>query len=213
MANIITVTNVLGTMATNCYMVVNTDTRETIIIDPADRPEFIIKRCREQQYKVTALLLTHGHFDHIRAVPGLKAEYPDVKVYAGKEEADVLKNSHVNMTIDFPPEMSMEADIYVDDGEELDLIGAKIRCIHVPGHTKGGMCYYFEENKILFSGDTLFEMSIGRSDFPTGDGQALLDNISKKLLTLPKDVVVYSGHGGKTSIGREKRSNPFFYEF
>ena len=213
MANIITVTNVLGPLATNCYMVVNTDTRETLIVDPADRPDFIIKRCREQQYKVVGVLLTHGHFDHIRAVPGLREEYPEIKVYAGKEEEDVLKNAHVNMTIDFPPEMTLEADIYVNDGEVLDLIGAKIKCLHVPGHTKGGICYYFEENKIVFSGDTLFEMSVGRSDFPTGSWEALISNISSKLLTLPTDVVVYSGHGGKTTIGREKKMNPYFQEF
>ena len=212
MANIITVTNVLGPLATNCYMVVNTDTRETLIVDPADRPDFIIKRCKEQQYKVTAVLLTHGHFDHIRAIPGLREEYPYIKVYAGKEEEDVLKNPNVNMTIDFPPEMTLEADIYVNDGEVLDLIGTKIKCLHVPGHTKGGICHYFEDNKIVFSGDTLFEMSIGRSDFPTGDWDALINNISSKLLTLPEDVVVYSGHGGKTTIGREKKMNPFFSE-
>ena len=210
MANIITVTNVLGALATNCYMAVNTDTRETLIIDPADKADFIIKRCKEQHYKVAGILLTHGHFDHIRAVPGLKKEYPDIKIYAGKEEEDVLKNVHVNMTVDFPPEMTLDADIYVDDGEELDLIGTKIKCLHVPGHTKGGMCYYFEENKIVFSGDTLFEMSVGRSDFPTGSWEDLIENISKKLLTLPDDVVVYSGHGGKTTIGREKMMNPFF---
>ena len=196
MANIITVTNVLGALATNCYM--------------ADKADFIIKRCKEQHYKVAGILLTHGHFDHIRAVPGLKKEYPDIKIYAGKEEEDVLKNVHVNMTVDFPPEMTLDADIYVDDGEELDLIGTKIKCLHVPGHTKGGMCYYFEENKIVFSGDTLFEMSVGRSDFPTGSWEDLIENISKKLLTLPDDVVVYSGHGGKTTIGREKMMNPFF---
>lgn len=210
MANIITVTNVLGAMATNCYMAVNTDTRETVIIDPAAKPEFIIKRCKEQQYKVVAILLTHGHFDHIGALEGVRAEYPDAKVYAGKEEADVLHNSAVNMSVDFPPEISTDADEYVDDGEILKLLDTEIKCIHVPGHTKGGMCYYFEDNKILFSGDTLFEMSVGRSDFPTGSWEDLLENISKKLLTLPEDVIVYSGHGGKTNVGREKMMNPFF---
>ena len=119
MANIITVTNVLGAMATNCYMAVNTDTRETVIIDPAAKADFIIKRCKEQQYKVVGILLTHGHFDHIGALAGLKAEYPVAKVYAGKEEADVLHNSAVNMSIDFPPEISTDADIYVDDGHTI----------------------------------------------------------------------------------------------
>lgn len=210
MANLITITNVLGVCATNCYAVANTDTRETIIIDPADRGSFLIDMYKNQNLKPVAVLLTHGHFDHIAALADIRKEYPDIKVYAGVEEEDVLKRPELNLSGMFGSILREEADIYVADGEEIELIGTKIKCIHVPGHTKGGTCYYFEEEKMLYSGDTLFCSSVGRSDFPTGDGHQLLDSIEKKLFTLPDDVSVYPGHDSRTTIKRERDNNPFF---
>lgn len=210
MANIITITKVLGPVATNCYIVGNTDTREAVIIDPADEAGRIIDLLTKENFKPVAILLTHGHFDHISGLPGLKKEYPDVKVYIGKDDKDVISNPILNVSAMFGTSVSMEAEEFVQENDVLDMLGTSIKCIHVPGHTKGGMCYYFEEEKIVFSGDTLFEYSIGRSDFPTGDGRALIDNIKIKLFTLPEDVIVYSGHGDRTTIGREKRENPYF---
>jgi len=210
MANLITITNVLGVCATNCYAVVNTDTRETIIIDPADRGTFLIDMYKNQNLKPVAVLLTHGHFDHIAALADIRKEYPDIKVYAGKEEEDVLKRPELNLSGMFGSVLREEADSYVDDGDCIELIGTKIKCIHVPGHTKGGTCYYFAEEKMLYSGDTLFYSSVGRSDFPTGDGHLLLDSIEKKLFELPEDVNVYPGHDSRTTIKREKENNPFF---
>ena len=214
MANIITITTVLGSYSTNCYIVANTDTREAVIIDPAARGDYIIKSCEDQKFKVVAILLTHGHYDHIGALEQLRNEYPDAKVYAGVEEEEVLKNPALNLSeLLFGSAVSTQADIYVDDAQKLELLGTTITCLHVPGHTKGGTCYYFEEEKLLFSGDTLFNFSVGRSDFPTGNEAALLENISSKLLVLPDDVVVYAGHNNRSTIGREKKMNPFFTEF
>lgn len=210
MANLITITNVLGVCATNCYAVVNTDTRETVIIDPADRGTFLVDMYKNQNLKPVAVLLTHGHFDHIAALADIRKAYPDIKVYAGKEEEDVLKRPELNLSGMFGSVLKEEADTYVDDGEVIELIGTKIKCIHVPGHTKGGTCYFFEDEKLLYSGDTLFCSSVGRSDFPTGDGHLLLESIEKKLFTLPEDVSVYPGHDSRTTIKREKDNNPFF---
>lgn len=210
MANLIVTTNMLGDFATNCYTIFNQDTREAVIIDPGDRADFLIDTYKSQRYKPVAILLTHGHLDHIGAVPGLLKEYPQLTVYAGKEEKDVLNDTRLNLSAMFGNPMTVEADKYVDEADVIELLGTKIRCFHVPGHTKGGTCYYFEEQAMLFSGDTLFAGSVGRSDFPTGDERALLDNIEKKLFTLPEDVIVYPGHNSKTSIKREKLYNPYF---
>lgn len=210
MANLITITNVLGSLATNCYTIANSETREAIIVDPAARGDFLVNMYKNQNLKPIAVFLTHGHVDHVGAVPELREAYPDIKVYAGKEEKDVLKRPELNLSMMFGASISMEADQYVSDGEELDILGTKVKCLSVPGHTKGGMCYYFEGEQMVFSGDTLFYSSIGRSDFPTGNEHELLDNIEKKLFTLPDEVTVYPGHNDRTSIKREKASNPYF---
>lgn len=210
MPNIITITKVLGPVATNCYIVGNTDTREALIIDPADEAGRIIDVLKKENFKPVAIFLTHGHFDHISALPGLKKEYPELKAYIGEDDKDVISNPILNVSAMFGSSVALEADAFINENDVLDMLGTTIKCIHIPGHTKGGMCYYFEEEKMVFSGDTLFEYSIGRSDFPTGDGRALIDNIKNKLFALPEDVIVYSGHGDRTTIGREKRENPYF---
>lgn len=210
MSKLIVVKNVLGTFATNCYTVVNADTREAIIIDPADRGDYLINMYKTQNYKPVAVLLTHGHLDHIGALKEIREAYPSIKVYAGMDEKQVLESTKLNLSEAFGDPFTEEADIYVKDNEMIELIGKDIKCLAVPGHTVGGMCYYIEEDAILFSGDTLFCGSVGRSDFPTGDPDALISNIEKKLFTLPEEVEVYPGHDAKTTIKREKMSNPFF---
>ena len=105
--------------------------------------------------------------------------------------------------------VTVKPDILLQDDQEIELLDTKLRCFLVPGHTKGGMCYYFAENGILFSGDTLFARSIGRSDFPTGDGIKLVKSIKEKLMTLPDETIVYPGHNERTTIGKERNANPF----
>ena len=199
----------LGMVATNCYLIINKETKEALLIDPADNALRISNAIEENVCTLKAILLTHGHFDHIMALNELKKRY-NVPVYAHEEEEDVLKQSSLNMSGMIGQIYTTQADIYVKDGEHLKLAGLDIIVLHTPGHTKGGVCYYLPEEKVLMSGDTLFHCSIGRTDFPTGSMSQLVRSVKEQLFVLPDDVQVYPGHDSVTSIGYEKQYNPFF---
>lgn len=214
MGNIIVITNQLGDFMTNCYTAYHSDTREAVIIDPASNGDFLYKQLENQRLKCVGILLTHGHLDHIGGIPALLEKLGDVPVYAATEEKEVLEDPASNLSTMFTGRpYTLTPDVLLEDGQVIELLGTKLRCILVPGHTKGGMCYYFEEDGILFSGDTLFAGSIGRSDFPTGNGSLLISTIQEKLFALPDETTVYPGHNQRTTIGREKKYNPFFGEF
>ena len=199
----------LGMVATNCDLIINKETKEALLIDPADNALRISNVIEENVCTLKAILLTHGHFDHIMALNELKKRY-NVPVYAHEEEEDVLKQSSLNMSGMIGQIYTTQADIYVKDGEHLKLAGLDIIVLHTPGHTKGGVCYYLPEEKVLMSGDTLFHCSIGRTDFPTGSMSQLVRSVKEQLFVLPDDVQVYPGHDSVTSIGYEKQYNPFF---
>ena len=199
----------LGMVATNCYLIINKETKEALLIDPADNALRISNVIEENVCTLKAILLTHGHFDHIMALNELKKRY-NVPVYAHEEEEDVLKQSSLNMSGMIGQIYTTQADIYVKDGEHLKLAGLDIIVLHTPGHTKGGVCYYLPEEKVLMSGDSLFHCSIGRTDFPTGSMSQLVRSVKEQLFVLPDDVQVYPGHDSVTSIGYEKQYNPFF---
>ena len=199
----------LGMVATNCYLIINKETGEALIVDPADDALRISNAIEQGKCKPVAILLTHGHFDHIMAANDLKKRY-QLPIYAHVEEEDVLKQTSLNMCSMIGQTYTTEADVYVRDGEHLKLAGLDIIVLHTPGHTKGSVCYYLPEEKTLMSGDTLFHCSIGRTDFPTGSTLGLLRSVQEKLFVLPDDVKVYPGHDSVTSIGYEKQYNPFF---
>ncbi|MBE5905514.1 MAG: MBL fold metallo-hydrolase [Lachnospiraceae bacterium] len=193
----------VGMIQENCYVVVNTATKEALIVDPGDWAEQISALLIEEEVTPVAILLTHGHFDHIGAVQSLREEY-HIPVYADEKEEAVLSNTRLSMA-----SFTLSADTYLQDGQELVLAGFAIKVIETPGHTPGGCCYYFPDHKVLFSGDTLFLESVGRTDFPGGSMSALIRAIKDKIFCLPDDVVVYPGHMEETSIGHEKQYNVF----
>lgn len=196
-----------GAMRTNCYLIYDEETREALILDPADEEAKLARMLKEQGLKPAAILLTHGHFDHIGAVEPLRKQY-GIRVYCLAEEKELMENPGYNLSELFGAGFGVTPDVTLRDGEELCLAGFRIQVIATPGHTAGSCCYYFPEDRFLISGDTLFEESVGRTDFPTGSTSMLVRSIRERLFVLPEDTPVYSGHGEATTIGHEKQYNP-----
>ena len=146
--------------------------------------------------------------DHVMAAQELAKTF-DLKIYAHEEEKDTLNHPGKNVSAMIGRQDSYHADIFVKDGELLQLAGMEIKVLHTPGHTPGGCCYYLEKEQVLFSGDTLFCQSVGRTDFPGGSMSQIVRSIKSKLLVLPDEVKVYPGHMDLTTIGMERRQNPF----
>lgn len=199
----------VSVFSTNCYVVQNTETKEGILIDPGDYEEKLLELLKEKEVKLTGIYLTHGHLDHIMAADRIRKEY-NVPVYCHEAELRVLADPVQNLTDRFMREgyVFTEAE-GLRDGAEFMTAGVSVKLLHTPGHTPGGCCYYLPENGILFSGDTLFYRSIGNTEFPGGSMGTLARSIREKLYILPEDTVVYAGHGEATTIGEEKRENPF----
>ena len=201
-------TVVLGQVNTNCYFVWNAETKEGIIIDPADNADYIIQVIREEQIIVKGVYLTHAHFDHMLAASSVAGAYR-APVYCLAQEKEVAESTRLNLSDYFGCTYALTPDRVLQDGETMQVAGMQMQVLHTPGHTKGSGCYYFAEKGILFSGDTLFLESVGRTDFPTGNSATLAKSIKEKLYVLPEEVKVYPGHGSATSIGYEKKNNMF----
>jgi hydroxyacylglutathione hydrolase len=194
-----------GQFATNSYLVMDEDTHDAVIIDANFEPRLIVDLARKAGAEVNAVLLTHTDVDHIAGLPALLEEFGQIPVavhsteQAGLEEGKPLRSE---WAVEGPRIANVNSlnDRYRAGSLEFEVL-------HTPGHSPGGVT--LKIGNLLFTGDALFAGSIGRSDFRNSDGQALIEGIKERLLSLPDDCVVYSGHGPKTTIGREKRSNPF----
>lgn len=199
----------LPAAAENCYIAINEDTNESIIIDPGSAFERIKSAVESTGTKPVAILLTHGHFDHAGEAASTAKEY-GIKVYTHEATAEELKNPSINLSGDmFGDSKSYSADVFLKDDEEIDLAGLHVKCLFTPGHTPGGCCFYFPNEDIVFTGDTLFSGSVGRTDFPGGSMSQLVGAIKSKLMTLSDDTICYPGHNEPTTIGTERIYNPF----
>lgn len=201
-------TCVLGGVSTNCYIIYREGTDRAVIVDPADNGAYLLNKCRELGVEPEAILLTHGHFDHILAVEDIRRAFR-CKVYAHMDEERILQDPSLNLSGTLGTEqMGLNADYLLRDGEVLHLLGYDWKVISTPGHTAGSVCYYIESEDVLLSGDTLFAESLGRTDLPTGNVADIIRSITKTLFLLPDDTMVYPGHGEPTTIGHEKQYNP-----
>ena len=189
---------------TNCYIIVDEKTKEAMIIDPGADSDTIINMLNILEAKVKYIYLTHCHTDHIGAVNDIK-EICNGKVLIHRKESENLNNSDINLTYYIGiPDIDLETDSRVDDEDLIHIGEIEFKVIHTPGHTTGGTCLYCEKEQMLFSGDTLFRGTWGRTDLPTGSMQEIISSITNKLMTLPEDTIVYPGHGKPTKIKEEK---------
>lgn len=200
---------VLGIVRTNCYIVYTTDSKKAVIIDPAADSRRIIDEITALGVTPEAVLLTHGHFDHMLAADSLRNNY-HIPVCVAEADAELVKMPELNCSQQFlHMAYGISADETLADGQTLRFLDEKLTVLTTPGHTAGSCCYYAANEGVLFSGDTLFQGSVGRTDLPTGRAAQLSESIREKLFVLPEDTLVLSGHGDQTAIGEEKQYNPY----
>ncbi len=199
----------LGQMQANCYFLI--EENNCLIIDPADEASFILEQIQRRKLNLVGLLATHGHFDHIMAVGEIQLSFK-VPFFIFKEDLFLAErlNETAKYFLGYDPNTIPPRNVRFLKHGELKIGNFKLKIIPTPGHTPGSSCFYFEKDKILFAGDTLFKDGIGRYDFSYSSKNDLKKSLNR-LFDLPKDTVVYSGHGKKTTIGKEKLSDTVRY--
>lgn len=200
-------TFIVSPLATNCYLIHNQDTNNAFIVDPGGLSDQLSSFL--EKVNVLWVINTHGHVDHISANAPV-VQLTNAPLCIGEKDAHLLSDADCNgMNMLGIQGEYVNPERLLKDGEILDFDGFSVRVIETPGHTAGGISLYMEDQKILFSGDTLFKYSVGRTDLPTGDYDQLMNSIKNKLFVLPDETIVYPGHMGSTTIGEEKKENRF----
>ena len=200
---------IVGMVQTNCYIAVHSETKEAVIVDPGDEAARIEDALAQTGAKAKAILLTHGHFDHVTAMEELRRDL-GVPVYACEQEQAVLADPDKNLSVQFQGGgLHLKADMLLKDGETFEAAGYTFQMLHTPGHTPGGCCYYFPYEDVIFTGDSLFCGSIGRTDFKGGSMSDLVRTVKEKIMTLPEHTEVYPGHNDTTTIENERMYNPY----
>jgi hydroxyacylglutathione hydrolase len=194
------------------YIVHQPEQPDCFVVDPGFQPELLLQRIEREELEVAAILNTHGHVDHIAGNSALKARFPSAPLIVGANEAKLLLDPFLNLSaLGGEAIVSPPADLLVHDGQQLQVIGLTLTVREIPGHSPGHVAFIWNDGDppLVFGGDVLFAGSVGRVDFPGGDGKLLIRGIREKLYTLPDETIVYPGHGSPTTIGDEKQFNPF----
>ncbi|MDD3588610.1 MAG: MBL fold metallo-hydrolase [Thermoguttaceae bacterium] len=213
LSDLYVVSLILSDFEENAWVVRLRDNRECVVIDPGMDPASLIDYLQRQHLAPKAILITHGHWDHIGGIADMKTIWPNLPVYIGEKEQYKLTDPLGNLSAMLGRELTAPAaDRVLKDGEEFEVAGIPFKTVFLPGHSCGHVFYLVQDEEgqsVAFVGDIIFSGSVGRSDFPDGDGAALIKGIREKILVLPEQTVLYPGHGPKTTVRIEKASNPW----
>lgn len=204
----------LGPFAMNSHVVYDDTTQEAVLFDTGRDPQPVLDFLKRKNLTLKLLLYTHAHIDHVEGAATVQAAYPEVPTYIHPEEQFWLEGLDMQASMfHLPKAQPPNITRFITDGERFGLDAFEITAHHTPGHTPGGVCYFMPQGPVLMAGDTIFSGSIGRTDFPRGDYDTLMASIINKVMPLPEDTQIYSGHGPVTTVGEEKRHNQFILAY